>query len=59
MDKEANIEVGDTAQNPPNLMSGDEALLDKFRVDNDLNQDQLNKIKEKYKKDKDFSPPST
>ena len=25
----------------------------------DLNQEQLNKIKDKYKKDKDFVPPST
>ena len=39
MDKETNIEGGDTGQNPPNLMTGDETLLEKFRVDNELNQD--------------------
>lgn len=60
MDKEGNGGDGDTqAQNPPNLMSGDEGLLEKFKTDHDLNNDQFNKIKEKYKKDKDFSPPNS
>lgn len=48
----------DSTVNPPNLMQGGD-LLDKIMNVHELNQEQMSKIKEKYKKDKDFVPPNT
>ena len=44
----------DQSQNPPNLMQQEETLTVAFMNTHELNQEQYNKIKDKFKKDKDF-----
>lgn len=44
----------DQSQNPPNLMQQEETLTVQFMNTHELNQEQYNKIRDKFKKDKDF-----